>query len=147
MPRSTVLDLAQEEHAQMLAVLRRARYGYLLARHIPLSCGWARPGRSLLSSAARAPVCTGPYGPIARGPWAWSTTRTGGSPHRAHHRAASHILRRALVALLEAPPRTYGWCRTGWNALRWPRVSPDHRALVTFTASVARWLAIARHGA
>jgi hypothetical protein len=30
MPRITVLDLAQEEQAQMLAALRRAWYGYLL---------------------------------------------------------------------------------------------------------------------
>jgi hypothetical protein len=30
MPRSTVLDLAQEEQAQMLAALRRAWCGYLL---------------------------------------------------------------------------------------------------------------------
>ena len=34
MPRSTVLDLVQKEQAQMLAALRRARYGYLLALHI-----------------------------------------------------------------------------------------------------------------
>ena len=34
MPRSTVLDLPLEEQVQMLAVLRRARYGYLLALQI-----------------------------------------------------------------------------------------------------------------
>ena len=39
MPRSTVLDLAQEEQAQMLAALRRARYGYLLA--LPILLWWA----------------------------------------------------------------------------------------------------------
>ena len=38
MPRSTVLDLVQKEQAQMLAALRRARYGYLLALHILLLC-------------------------------------------------------------------------------------------------------------
>ena len=31
MPSSTVLDIPLEEQAQMLAALRRARYGYLLA--------------------------------------------------------------------------------------------------------------------
>lgn len=36
MPRSTVLDIPPEEYAQMLAALRRARYGYLLALHILL---------------------------------------------------------------------------------------------------------------
>ena len=34
MPRSTVLDLPPEEQVQMLAALRRARYGYLLVPHI-----------------------------------------------------------------------------------------------------------------
>jgi hypothetical protein len=34
MPRSTVLDLAHEEQAQMLVALRRARYGYLPALNI-----------------------------------------------------------------------------------------------------------------
>lgn len=34
MPGTTVLDIAQHEQAQRLAALRRARYGYLLARHV-----------------------------------------------------------------------------------------------------------------
>ena len=31
MPCTTILDISQQEQAQMLAALRRARYGYLLA--------------------------------------------------------------------------------------------------------------------
>jgi len=31
MPDTTLLDIPEEEQAQMLAALRRARYGYLLA--------------------------------------------------------------------------------------------------------------------
>jgi hypothetical protein len=42
MPRSTFVDIPQEEHRQMLAVLRRARYGYLLALHILLLCAAGR---------------------------------------------------------------------------------------------------------
>jgi hypothetical protein len=38
MPKSTFIDISQEEQRQMLAVLRRARYGYLLALHILLLC-------------------------------------------------------------------------------------------------------------
>jgi len=34
MAHSTFVEMPQEEQAQMLAVLRRARYGYLLALHI-----------------------------------------------------------------------------------------------------------------
>lgn len=36
MPKSTCVDIPEEEQAQMLAALRRARYGYLLALHILL---------------------------------------------------------------------------------------------------------------
>ena len=36
MPRSTFLDILPEEQAQMLAALRRARYGYRLALHLLL---------------------------------------------------------------------------------------------------------------
>lgn len=31
MPGTTLLDISPQEQAQMLAALRRARYGYLLA--------------------------------------------------------------------------------------------------------------------
>ena len=34
MPCTTILDISQQEQAPMLAALRRARYGYLLALHV-----------------------------------------------------------------------------------------------------------------
>ncbi len=71
MPRSTVLDIPQEEQAQMVAALRRARYGYLLALHILLlGAAGRRPtaiaavlfcSRSSVYRAVRL---------IAREPWA-----------------------------------------------------------------------------
>ena len=42
MPKSTVIEIPQDEQAQMLAALRRARYGYLLALHILLLCAAGR---------------------------------------------------------------------------------------------------------
>jgi hypothetical protein len=47
MPKRTVVDMPQEEHAQMLAALRRTRYGDLLALHIVLL---------LLCAAGRTPT-------------------------------------------------------------------------------------------
>jgi hypothetical protein len=38
MPDGTFVAISPEEQAQMLAALRRARYGYLLALHIVLWC-------------------------------------------------------------------------------------------------------------
>ena len=42
MPNSTFVEIPEEEQAQMLAALRRARYGYLLALHILLLCAAGR---------------------------------------------------------------------------------------------------------
>src|ERR671914_1437675 len=42
MPGTMLLDISQPEQAQMLAALRRARYGYLLALHILLLCAAGR---------------------------------------------------------------------------------------------------------
>src|SRR5919202_6166387 len=42
MPDTTLLDIPQEEQDQMLAALRRARYGYLLALHVLLLCAAGR---------------------------------------------------------------------------------------------------------
>ena len=42
MPDTTLLDIPQEEQDQMLAALRRARYGYLLAFHVLLLCAAGR---------------------------------------------------------------------------------------------------------
>ena len=41
-PKTTVLDIPPAEQAQMLAALRRARYGYLLALHVLLLCAAGR---------------------------------------------------------------------------------------------------------
>ena len=45
MPRATIVEISPPEQAQMLAAVRRARYGYLLALHI-----------LLLSAARRSPT-------------------------------------------------------------------------------------------
>ncbi len=42
MPRTTRVDIPPTEQAQMLAEVRRARYGYLLALHILLLCAAQR---------------------------------------------------------------------------------------------------------
>lgn len=42
MPRTTIVEIPPAEQAQMLAALRRARYGYLLALHVGLLCAAGR---------------------------------------------------------------------------------------------------------
>ena len=38
MPRTTIVEISPSEQARRLAELRRARSGYLLARHLLLLC-------------------------------------------------------------------------------------------------------------
>ena len=42
MPGATILDIPQPEQEWMLAELRRARYGYVLALHVLLLCAAGR---------------------------------------------------------------------------------------------------------
>jgi hypothetical protein len=124
MPQQTFVKISAEEPAQLRAALRRARDGDLLA--LPILRLWAL-GRTptalaavLLCSRSRvyrtvradrtgtlglAPAEEGPLSPPLRTPGRVPT------------------LRRSLGALLQAPPRASGWCRTRWSgatlALTW----------------------------
>ena len=42
MPRTTIIEMAPEEQAHILAEVRRARYGYVLALQILLQCAAQR---------------------------------------------------------------------------------------------------------
>ncbi len=110
MPRHTVLDLAPEEQAQMLAALRRARDGYLLALHIVLLCAVGRSptemaavrfcSRSSVYRAVRA---------YRKGTLAWEHDDQGRLAPPVRTTVLLPTLRRSRVALLKTPPRAYGW--------------------------------------
>jgi hypothetical protein len=62
--KTTILDIPAEEHAQVLAALRRACYGYLLTLHILLLCAARRTPTAIAavlccarSSVSRAVQC------------------------------------------------------------------------------------------
>ena len=120
MPQTTLLNIAQDEQAQMLAALRRARYGYLLALHVLLLC-----------AAGHTPTAIAPFLFCSRssvyrivrayraGTLGWTVDLDGRSaPVR---RPPVPSLRRSLGALLKVAPRAYGWCRTRWSCARWQR--------------------------
>jgi hypothetical protein len=111
MPKGTIVAIPQAEQVQMLAALRRARYGYLLALHILLLCaaGYYLTEIAVVLFCSRASVYrrVGAYREHALG---------------REHDAQGHLvppvcttvrlptLRRSLIALLKASPRAYGWC-------------------------------------
>src|SRR5262245_3173869 len=141
MPKSTILEIPPEAHGQMLAALRRARYGYLLRLHILLLCAVGRCpteiadvlfcSRSSVYRTVRAyragtlglePDVDGQLSPPLR------TTMLVPS------------VRRSLVALLKAPPRAYGWCRTRWSCATLALTLQTKRGITVSAGTMRRWL-------
>jgi transposase len=141
MPRSPVLDLAQEEHAQRLAARRRARYGYLLALHIVLWCAATRTPTEI----AAVLFCS--RSSVYRTRRAYRAG-TRGRESEAQGRLAPPVrttvltpsLQRSRLALRTAAPHTYGWCRTRWRGARLALTVETTRGLTVSAATMRRWL-------
>ena len=140
MPKSTCVEIPGEEQAWMLAALRRARYGYLLALHILLLCA---AGRSPTDIAA---VLFCSRSSVSRTVRAYQTG-TLALEYDARGRLIPPIrttvlvptLRRALLALLKAPPRTYGWCRTRWSCATLALTLQATRGMTVSAETMRRW--------
>jgi transposase len=141
MPRSTALNIPQTEQAQMLAALRRARYGYLLALHILVLCAAGhRP-----TAIAAVLFCS--RSSVYRVVRAY---RTGllGLPHKTHGHLAPPVrttvllptTRRSLVALLKATPQAYGWWRTRWSCATLALTLQAKRGITVSAETMRRWL-------
>ena len=141
MPHSTFVEMPTEEEAEMLAALRRARYGSLLALPILL---WCAAGRTPTDIAAvlfcsRSSV----YRTVRayrEGSLGWRSDDEGQLLPPVCRTVLFPMLRRSLVALLKAPPRAYGWCRTRWScatlALTWQAT----RGLTVSAETIRRWV-------
>jgi transposase len=114
-PRTTIVDLSPAEQAHMLAEVRRARYGYLLALHILLLCAAQRSpteiatvlfcSRSTVYRVVRA-YRAGELEGIGE---------EGGARPPARRPVLGPALKRSVLAILHAVPRACGWCRTRWS--------------------------------
>jgi transposase len=141
MPRSTVLDIPQEEPAQMLAALRRARYGSLLALHLLLL--WAAGRRPTAMAAVRLCSRSRVYRAVRA-----SRKGTVGLEHDDHGQLAPPVrttgrlptLRRSLVALLNATPQASGWCRTRWSCTTLALTLQAKRGVPVSAETRRRWL-------
>jgi transposase len=124
----------------MLAQLRRARYGHLLALHILLLCaaGW-RP-----SAIASALLCS-----------RTSVYRTVSAYQRGHlglglamdatdaapvPRVARASLKRSLLALLKRTPQAFGWCRVRWSCACLAAELKARRGIAVSQETIRRWL-------
>jgi transposase len=141
MPQSTVVDIPPEEQAEMLAALRRARYGYLLALHMLLLCALGRHPTEIAAVlfCSRSSV--------------YRTVRayregTLGLEYDAQGRLAPPVrttlwlptLRRSLLALLKAAPRAHGWCRTRWSCATLALTLEAKRGIKVSAETMRRWV-------
>jgi transposase len=141
MPDTTLLDIPGEEQEQMLAALRRARYGYLLALHVLLLCA---AGRTPTDIAAFLFCSRSSVYRIARLYRARKLGFTVDAEGQLMAPVRTTILmpwmKRSLGALLKAPPRAYGWCRTRWSCVTLAAQLKTKHGLEVSAWTVRRWL-------
>ena len=141
MPSTTLLEIPPAEQVQMRAVLRRTRYGYLLAFHILLLCA---AGRTPTEIAAFLFCSRSSVYRIVR------AYRAGSLGIRVDPDGQLSIavrltvlmpwLMRSLGALLTAAPRTYGWCRTRWSCASLAATLQAKHGIAVAAETVRRWL-------
>src|SRR5215510_11247911 len=141
MPDTTLLDIPQEEQDQRRAALRRVRYGYLLAWHVLLLCAAGRHPTEMAAFlfCARFSVYR-----IVR---LYRTQTLGFTVDAEGQRMAPARttilmpwLQRSWGALLKAPPRAYGWCRTRWSCATLAAQLQTKHGLEVSAWTVRRWL-------
>jgi putative transposase len=141
MPNTTLLDLPQEEQAQMLAALRRARYGYLLALHVLLLCAARRTPTEIAAVlfCSRSSVYR-----IVRlyrtGDLGMSVDPDGQLAAPVRTTVLLPMVQRSLNTLLKAAPRAYGWCRTRWSCATLAAQLTAKHGLTVSAWTVRRWL-------
>jgi putative transposase len=125
----------------MLAALRRARYGYLLALHIVLLCA---TGRSPTEVAA---VLFCSRSSVYRTVRAYRAGTLGLACDDQGRLAApvrttvlTPALQRSVLALLKAVPQTYGWCRTRWSCATLALTLQTKRGITVSAETMRRWL-------
>ena len=141
MPATTLLDIPPQEQEQLLAALRRARYGDLLALHILLLCARGRH-----PTAIAAVLCCS-RSSVYRVVRLYRTSRLGFTVDADGQLAAPMrttvllpVVQRSLAALLKAPPRAYGWCRTRWSCATLAAQLTAKHGLAVSAWTVRRWL-------
>jgi putative transposase len=137
-PGKTILEIPLEDQEQMLAQLRAARYGHLLALHVLMLCaaGWTP------SAIAAALFCsrTSVYRTVAayrRGHLDLGLDREASATAPPLPRAS---LKRSLRALLKRAPQAFGWCRTRWSCAALAAQLQAQRGVALSQDTVRRWL-------
>jgi transposase len=141
MPRSTGLDWSSEEHAQLLAALRRARYGYLLALHLLLWCAAMRNPTEIAAvlCCSRSSVYR-TMRAYRAGTLGLESDAQGRLTPPVRTTVLTRALHRSRLAVLTAAPHAYGWCRTRWSCATLALTLQTTRGITVSAATMRRWL-------
>lgn len=142
MPRTTIVEISPPEQAQMLAAVRHARYGYLLAVHILLLCATQRSpteiaavlfcSRSTVYRVVRA---------YRAGQWDKFSAEDASTKSALQRQTLlSPTLRRSVLGILHSAPRLCGWCRTRWSCATVALELFVRRRICVSGETVRRWL-------
>ena len=117
MPKTTIVEIPPTEQAQMLAEVRRARYGSLLAVHILRLCAAQRSPTAIAAVlfCSRSTVYRVVQGYRA-GQWD-ELVKEEATEKPVHRRPTllSPTLRRSVLGILHSAPRVWGGGRTRWS--------------------------------
>ena len=144
MPRTTIIAMAPEEQAHILAEVRRARYGYVLALQILLLCAAQRRPTEIAAVlfCSRTTVYrvvkayrAGQGAGLAE---ADESGQAGPSPW--HRTVLTPALTRSVLAIVHSGPRLWGGCRTRWRCATIALELQARRGVVVSGETVRRWL-------
>jgi transposase len=142
-PRTTISEMAPEEQAHILAAVRRARHGYVLALQILLLCAVPRTPTEIAAvlfcsrTTVYRVVKAYRAGQVAGGAEAEESGQAG-PPRRLTVLAPA--LTRAVLAIVTSVPRLCGWCRTRWSCATIALELQARRGVVVSGETVRRGL-------
>lgn len=137
MPGDTILDIPLAEQEHLLAQLRAARYGHLLACHILLLCAAGRTPTEIAAAlfCSRSSV----YRTVRayrRGDLDCGLSPDAGTPPP----RCGASLKRSLLAIVKRAPQAYGWCRTRWSCAALAAELKARRGVQVSQDTARRWL-------
>jgi transposase len=141
-PRTTIVEISPPEQTQMVAEVRRARYGYLLAVHILLLCAAQRSPTEIAAVlfCSRSSVYRVVQAYRA-GQWdSWAEDDASLEKGPRPRTGLSPTLKRSVLGILRSTPRLCGWCRTRWSCTTVALELFVRRRIAVSGETVRRWV-------
>ena len=85
-------------------------------------------------------MCTAPCARIGQGTLGREADEDGRLSPPLRTTVLVPMVRRSLVALLKAPPRAYGWCRTRWSCATLALTRQTKRGVTVSAETMRRWV-------